>query len=447
MLGLARATVVRSYDDLEGQGFIETVSGKGTFVSRRLPAHVLQSKLPDFPAGAVNLEPPTALLSEYAQTLIRVPFVRSTSADRPELNYGSAPLDQLPLRQWRELLIAHSRSASADTYSYVTEPFGHRPLREAIAYYLARSKAVRCSPEQVIIFPGSQHPLYHVAQILLDKGDRVVIENPGYVGARENFMARGAQMFPIDVDENGIRVEDLKRSDITCKFVYVAPTYHDPTGAAMSLERRKQLLEWAQHKGSLVVEDAFDSDYRYFGQPLPSLQSLDENGNVLYIYSMWKTLYPLSAVGVLVVPHRLISLFERVKLLAERQLPALEHLALTDFITEGHLERHMKRVRAVYAKRRQTLIHVLSLQFRSSVKVPKQSAALHLMLRLKCDLPAEQIMARARVANLPLVSTELYYAENPRPDEFLVAFASLNDDEIEGNVAAWARSLGYTGND
>jgi GntR family transcriptional regulator/MocR family aminotransferase len=260
-------------------------------------------------------------------------------------------------------------------------------------------------------------------------------------------MARGAQMVPIDVDESGMRIEDLKRSEVSCKFVYVAPTYHDPTGAAMSLERRKQLLQWARQSNSLVVEDAFDSDYRYFGQPLPSLQSLDENGDVLYIYSMWKTLYPLSAVGVLVVPYRLISLFERVKLLAERQLPALEHLALTDFITEGHLERHMKRVRAVYTKRRQALIHALSLQFRSSVKIPKQSAALHLMLRLQSDLPTEQIMASARESNLPLVSTELYYVENPRSDEFLVAFASLDEGEIDGNVARWAKSLGYTGSD
>src|SRR5262249_17624439 len=163
MLGLARATVVKSYDDLEGQGFLETVSGKGTFVSRNLPEHVLRPALTAVASRYLEQEPPTELLSEYARTLLRVPFVRSTSADRPELNYGSAPLDQLPLRQWRELLIAHSRSASADTYTYVTEPFGHRPLREAIANYLARSKAVRCLPEQVIIFPGSQHPLYHVA--------------------------------------------------------------------------------------------------------------------------------------------------------------------------------------------------------------------------------------------------------------------------------------------
>jgi len=432
-LGISRATVVKSYDDLLSQGLIEATPGGRTCVSRRLRTGAGEdpARRRATPIAHADLD---GRISAESRQMMDLTLSYATSADRPELNYGSPPLDMLPARQWKEVLLEHCRAQSPAAFDYSPDPFGYPALRESIAGYLSRAKALNCAAEQIVVFPGSQQALNYTCRLLIDQGDAVVVENPGYTGARDNFLARGARLVPVDVDEDGLTVSALYELDRPPKLVYVTPGHHDPSGAIMSLARRRQLVDWASRHDVTIVEDAWDGDYRYVSPSLPALQGLDTNGRVIYIYSFWKVLYPLSAVGCLVLPPPLVPLFERARLLAERQFPMLEHYALNDFIAEGHLERHIKKTRAVYARRRQALISALSRNFRAAVTIPKQSAGLHLTVRFAAELQGSDIAYLAGQAGLPLTATAQYYLHSSRAGEFLIPFALLPEHDIGAAV-------------
>jgi len=441
MLGLSRATVVKSYTDLISQGYLDATPGGGTFVSRSVRRQEPGTE-DTGDSAADNSSPAMERLSVEGQRLMQLRIARATSGDLPELNYGSPPVDMLPARQWKEIMISHCRLQNPHRLDYQPETFGDFKLRVAIAAYLGRAKALRCDPEQIIVFSGSQQALYYICRLLLDPGDSVVVEHPGYGGARNAILSRGASLLPVSVDVDGMIVSDIPSSDDEkIKLAYVTPSAHDPTGMIMSLDRRKALLEWASRTGAFIVEDAWDGDYTYVKPPLPSLQGLDRDERVLYIYSFWKVLYPLLTVGVLVLPRPLIPVFERAKMLAERQFPLLEHYALCEFIEEGFLERHIKKTRSIYERRRQALIAALSSVFRWSATIPKQSSGLHLCVRFSMQFPETELLECARAAGLPLVSTRPYYLDNAPACEFLIPFAILSDSEIAERVNGFAARI------
>jgi GntR family transcriptional regulator / MocR family aminotransferase len=438
MLGLSRDTVVKTYEELLSQGYVETIKGAGTFVSRR-PELLVPPKSEDEP----NQRSAAAYFSEFAGRLMQIPIVGYTSGDLPGLHYGSPPIDLLPVRQWREILMHHCKMQDAERLNYATEVFGDRPLREAIAAFLRRAKGLHCSADQVIVFEGSQQGLSYITRLLVNPGDVITLENPGYVGARENFSAQGALLTFVNVDDNGANVSELKQANARCKMVYVSSLHHDPTGVVMSVDRRNELLEWARAEDVLLVEDAWDSDYRYEGKPLPAIQGLKPNDCVFYIYSFWKVLFPLITIGVLVVPKPFIPVFHLAKLITERQFPLLEHYALTDFINDGHLERHIKRTRIVYGKRRQALMYALAKYMRDRVSIGKQSAGLHTLVRFEAD--ESTVVNAAEQAGLPLVGTAPYYAYGGNRSEFLIPFASMDEPVIEQVISEFAGLLNPQG--
>jgi GntR family transcriptional regulator/MocR family aminotransferase len=324
---------------------------------------------------------------------------------------------------------------------YAAHVFGHRPLREAIASYLRRSKGLECQADQIVVFADSQHAHDLIARLFLNPGDVVVMENPGYGAARKLFQCYRATVCPIPVDAEGLVTNELESVRGRCKLIYVTPSHHDPTGAAMPMVRRRALLEWANRHGAVIVEDAFDSDYRYASEPMPPLMQMDASGSVLYVYSFWKILFPISTVGCLVLPPALTSVFERSKLLTQRNFPIVEHYALTDFISEGHLERHIRKTRTIYAKRRQTLIFALSRGLKTAVRFGKESAGLHALVRFNLNLDDETILRCASEAALPLASTKPYYAGRPGAGEFLLAFAALPESQCDEIVDRFVELL------
>ena len=431
-LGLARGTVVRAYNELLGQGYLEGKTGTGTIVSKNLPAAICSAE--ESPPSYTST---TNLLSTFAHRLTSVPNIGSTSGDLPALNYGCAPRNLLPVKQWRDLVLSYCRSQEELKLCYVCEPFGHRPLREAIARYLIRTKAVQCKTSQVVVFSGPQQALGVIASLLLDKDDLVVVEDPGYVGARELFLAYGAQLEAHSVDENGIRLDGLGGSKKS-KLVYVTPSGHDPSGSVMSPERRAELLAYAKSSGSMILEDAWDTDYRYGGPAIPSLQGSSDGQSVIYLYTFWKVLFPLTTACVVIIPDHLVPVFTRAKLLLERQSPMLEYFALTDFINNGMLDAHIMKTRKVYQGRRQALIHALSTEFRSRIVLNERSAGLHLMVRLLVNRTESEILELAKQADFPMVSTRLYYFNEPVENQFLIPFSNLTEESITDRVKHFA---------
>jgi GntR family transcriptional regulator/MocR family aminotransferase len=435
-LGLARGTVVRAYNELLSSGHAEGKTGTGTIISKDLPKETIANlEWQNHQSSGENNG-----LSDFAHRLENIPKVESTSADLPELNYGCAPQNLLPIRQWREILLSHCRPQDQAQLSYVSEPFGYRPLREAVARFLTRTKAVRCHPDQVIMFSGPQQALNAIATLLLDRGDNVVVENPGYVGAREVFLAHGANLRAQSIDENGIVTHGLREVD-QCKIVHVSPSCHDPSGVVMSNDRRGALLDFAKKSGAFIVEDAWDTDYRYFGPAVPSLQGMSDGQSVIYLYTFWKVLFPLTTACATIIPAHLIPAFTRAKLLLERQFPVLEHYALTDFVNEGILDSHIMKTRKIYQQRRQELFHALSTAFRKDIYLPQRSAGLHLVARFHLEKSEEQILEAAKQADLPMVSTRLYYTHDFVRNEFLIPFSCQPDETIADRVQSFAQSL------
>ncbi len=438
-LDVSRGTVVKAYDDLIAQGYLESLTGSSTFVSKRgqLDRETQNEAEWNRKAGAET----NFRLSNEARKLMEMSLSEGTAGFQPELNFGAPPSDSLPLPQWKEVLTAQCRRQQPHHFDCTPETLGSYKLRVEIATHLSRSKGLNCQPDQVIVFPGPQRALANIAKILIDPGDVVVVENPGFGGGRDTFSDRGARLIPVSIDQDGISVERLEAIEEPVKLIYVSPSFHDPTGTIMSLDRRKALLEWASRRDVIIVEDGWDSDYVYTAPPIPSLQGLDREDRVIYLYSFWKVLYPLTTVGCAVVPLSLVPIFERVKFLTERQSPILEHYALADFLHTGALSRHIKKTKIQYERRRKAMIEALYRVFKTHVEIPRQSAGLHLCVRFAPALLRNGILKAAEEAGFQLVSTKAYYANGSRDDEFMTPFAGLTIEEITQRIDSLARLM------
>lgn len=440
-LGISRATVTQSYEQLISEGYLQGVVGSGTKVCVQLPDELLRTA--PVKAAAAPQQQRKPQLTRYGQSLDDSVPLEPPEPELP-INFksGRPALEEFPLTQWRRLLLRHCRSDQAALLDYATNLRGLPELRCAIAEHVARSRAVRCTAEQVIIINGSQQAIDLITKLLIERGDTVAVENPGYLGARRAFLAQGAKLQPIPVDENGIVVERLAAlPPQLVKLVYVTPSHQFPTGVVLPLARRLELLQWAETNGAVIIEDDYDSEFRYDSRPIPALQGLTENANVLYVGTFSKVLFPSLRIGYLVVPTSLTHVFARARWIADRQTPTLEQLALTDFIREGHLDRHLRRMRTLYDKRRQVLVRALRHHFGEGVSILGENTGMHLMVRWQTKLPAEELVRRAAEAGVGIVSAALYYLDCAPQDEFVLGYAGLSERRIQEGVRRLARIL------
>jgi len=274
-----------------------------------------------------------------------------------------------------------------------------------------------------------------ITRVLIDPQDVIVIEDPGYLGARHIFAAQGARVLPVRVDESGIDVRELKsKSNSKPKFVYVSPSHQFPTGTLLSLSRRLELLSWAHEQNAFVIEDDYDSEYRYRSRPVPALQGLDHHARVIYVGTFSKVLFPSLRLGYMVVPESLVEPLARAKRLTDRQSPLIEQCALTDFINEGHLERHIRRMRTLYATRRQALVDALSAHLNGRVSIMGDEAGMHLMVRLKTELDDKELVARAATQGVELISARSCYMRTKYSGEFIFGYSNLTEHQIAAGV-------------
>lgn len=443
-LGISRATVTMSYEYLLSEGYFESLTGSGTYVSRQIPEDLLHvdtdlslEATSDLSDDSEHGGPAQRKrLSWYGQSLASRNWLDFPEAEpRIQFTFGRPDLDEFPLRIWNQLISKHLNKRDLTTLDCPTRSKGHLPLRQALADYLASARAVQCDPERIIIVNGSQQAITLVIRVLIDREDFAAIEEPGYLGAQKAFLANGANLVPIQVDQSGIRVEDLKRSfgsgsGASAKLVYVTPSHQYPTGVALSLPRRLDLLKWAARTGTYVIEDDYDSEYRYKGRPIPALAGLDKNNSVIYIGTFSKILFPAMRLGYLVVPDNLVDVFARAKWITDRHSALLDQQVLAEFITAGHMERHIRKMRGLYEQRRKLFIDNLKQTFGNRISILGDNAGISVLVRFNTECSDEELVRRAAMQGVGISSTKKYYIGQHRPSEFLLNYAGLKDEEL-----------------
>jgi GntR family transcriptional regulator/MocR family aminotransferase len=432
-LGISRTTVTQSYEQLLSEGYLQTIIGSGTYVCAQLPDDLLHS-VPVITDEKQNASP--IQLSQQGKRLTKTLFSLQTEVNTAiSFRYGRPALKDFPRKLWCKLLSRHCK-ADLDWLDYATDFQGYLPLRVAIAHYLARARAIKCDREQIIITNGTQQALDLVMRLLIDPGDSIAMEDPGYLSARRVFLSHGVNLLPVPVDDSGLMVEKLANSDgERIRMVYVTPSHQFPTGSTLSLPRRLELLLWAQQHDALILEDDYDSEYRYGDRPIPALQGLDLRDCVIYIGTFSKVLFPSLRIGYLVVPPHLVSLFAQVKWLSDRQLPTLEQKVLAEFIADGYLESHIRKMRSLYDQRRQVLVQALNTHFGEQVTIFGENAGIHIMVKFDTHLSDETIIKRAETVGVGLMSARSSYLNSWSQGEFIFGYAELDEMQIQEGIS------------
>jgi GntR family transcriptional regulator / MocR family aminotransferase len=425
-LRISRIPVLTAYSQLLAEGYFEARPGAGTFVCSSLPD---QMTLGDRGLGrSADVRSGTRSLSRRAMVLPpyeRLPWARGLGA----FNVSQPAFDQFPLQIWSRIVMRHCRSPHASGLHY-GGPLGLERLRLAICTYLRTARAVRCDPHQVMIVTGSQQALEITTRVLLDDRSAAWVEEPGYWLTRQVLTAAGCRLVPIPVDNEGLDVAFGVKKCNKAKAAFVAPSHQYPLGATMSASRRLQLLEWAQSSGSWVIEDDYDSEYRYGNMPIASLQGLDRNSRVIYIGTFSKTLFPSLRLGYLVIPADLVDRFAAVRYAMDISPPNFFQAVLTDFMNEGHFARHIRRMRQLYAQRRSALVDALQREFGSALEILGSEAGMHLAVILPKGLRDLEIAVRAASEKLYLWPlSPAYLGDSPRQG-FILGFGNTSVEEM-----------------
>lgn len=446
-LGISRNTAMLGYDQLIAEGYLTKGSHAGTFVASELPEN-LTCVAPDR-VSRKHAIPSPIRLSSFASRVsddpVNAALIREILLRPPlpyDFRYGRPSFADFPHATWDRMLARRARRRSIGDLDYGA-PEGVAPLRQELADYLRRARAVNCSPEQILIVSGSQQAIDLAVRVLIDRGDRVVLENPHYFPARNVSRAAGAIVDWIDVDGQGMKLGELEAKRGRVRLVFVTPSHQFPTGALMPLSRRLELLAWANRTGAVVFEDDYDSEYRYSGRPVEALQALDESGRVLYSGTFSKTIFPGLRLGYLVVPNQLVDIFRAVKSLLDTACPTLTQLALADFMREGHFERHLRRSRARNAARRGVLLESIERYLGDSVEVSGAEGGLHVLLwfRNRPFSRTADLVALAQQAGVGVYPVGPFYFKPPKRAGLLLGYTSLTEKEIAEGVRRLASAI------
>jgi GntR family transcriptional regulator / MocR family aminotransferase len=433
-LAVSRQTVLNAYAQLMAEGFLSGTVGRGTFVSDKLPSRG------QVPQAAPSVQQLLRPLSDRGQRFIGAGTGLNTHSGEPRaFRIGMPGLDVFPFEVWARLEARRWRKPQH--HLGYDDPAGYAPLREAIAGYLRASRGVQCTSQQVVITSGSQQALFLVASLLLSPGDAALVEEPGYRGISASLLAAEARVCPVPVDAEGLSVAFAASHYPDAKLVYVTPSHQLPLGITMSLQRRLELLAWAEHNKAWVVEDDYDSEYRYTGPPLASLQSLDKSGCVIYTGTLSKVLFPSLRLGYMVLPPALCEAFIRAKAVIDRHSATVPQMVLTDFITEGHFGRHIKRTREAYAERRAALLDALQMHLADELVIGPTDAGFQFAATFRRPRSDEALIQPAVRKGLELRALSHFYNgdaqatyQPERTPGLVLGFAAVRETELRRSV-------------
>jgi GntR family transcriptional regulator/MocR family aminotransferase len=432
---LSRGTIVLAFEQLKSEGYAVGSVGSGTYVSRTLPDDLLRVAARRLAAGPPATRKARRLSDQGRRvTAFSVLENRPSRAFRPNL----PALDLFPTTLWAQIAARRLRRASTNLL-LGCGPMGYRPLQVAVCAYLSTSRGVRSRPEQVAIVSGVQEALDLAARLLLNPGDRVCMEDPGYPGAARVFEAVGARVATADVDGEGMKPSAASLRG--ARLVYLTPGHQFPLGTTMSLVRRLELLDWARKSGAILFEDDYDSEFRYSGRPVPALQGLDPQERVLFAGSFSKVLFPSLRLGYLVVPPDLVETFAAAKSITSRHPPVVEQAVLCDFITAGHFGRHLRRMRQVYAERLSALLDGARRQLAGLLEISAVEAGLQTAGWLCAGLDGESAARAAAQRGVEVTPLARYCRRPPARQGLQLGFAAIDTAEIRRGVRELAAAL------
>ncbi|HTE49921.1 MAG TPA: PLP-dependent aminotransferase family protein [Kofleriaceae bacterium] len=407
-LQISRIPVVTAFEQLVAEGYVESRVGAGSFVS---------SILPDQPPHRAGHPPATPGRPGRR----RVPPSPLAIADEPWLDVsgpfrtGQPALDEFPAEVWTRLVSRHARAAPRRQMTY-GDSMGLPALRESLASHLRTVRSVNCTAEQIMIVSGSQQALALAGRAVLAPGDAVWSEEPGYPGAHDALRLAGARIVPVPVDDEGLDVDAGIARAPDARAAYVTPSHQYPLGMLMSARRRLQLLDWARRRGAWLFEDDYDSEYRYDTQPIASLHGLDGDARVIYVGTFSKILFPALRVGYLVIPADLIAPFQRLREAMDIFPAPLYQSVLDDLIRDGHLARHLRRMRGIYGERRRALEAALDAELGATARVVGDRAGMHLVVMLPAGSRDHDIAVRAARAGISVIPlSSCYIGRRTRP--------------------------------
>jgi GntR family transcriptional regulator/MocR family aminotransferase len=429
LLGVSRNTVVRAFDQLYAEGYLQSRVGDGSYVAALEP-----SRTP--PAGGAQV--PTDAWARLAEHYLPVPLSGPPRAFR----LGVAAFDLFPFDTWARLQARFWRRPPAELLGY-GEAAGHRPLRELIATYLRNARGLDCDPQQIVITCGAQQGIGLCAQLLVEPGDGVAVENPGYRAAAQAFAAAGARLHGVSLDADGLDPAALPERD--CRLLYLTPSHQYPTGVTLPLARRLALLDWAERVDGFIVEDDYDGEYRYSGVPLAPLAALDRQGRVIYVGTFSKIAFPALRLGYLVLPPALVERFARRRGVDMRHSDVATQAVMAQFIADGHFQRHIRRMRQAARARRDALLHGWPAP-PGAAPLPAVDAGLHLCVRVD-DLARErQLIEQAAAAGVELSPLSGFWLPDTpaeaRAAGLVLGFAAVPEQTIGTALAALRQAWG-----
>jgi GntR family transcriptional regulator/MocR family aminotransferase len=435
LLHVSRFTVATAYELLLAEEFIHGQVGSGTYVRGDLVRAEGALPAERRPPGS----PPR--LSERGLLLASTRVTTDGDLVGPRaFSPGQPALDYFPSAVWARIAGRVLRRPPPELLAY-GDTRGYRPLREAIASYLRAARGVSCDPEQVFVVSGSQQALDLSARILLDPGDAVWIEDPGYLGARAALRGAGADLVPVNVDDEGIDVAEGVRRRPNARLAYVTPSYQYPLGVTMSLARRLALLDWARSASAWVLEDDYDSEFRYAGHPLAALAGLDTAGHVIYMGTFSKVLFPALRLGYLVVPSWSVDAFAHARASTGRHAPTLDQAVLAEFIAEGHFAHHLRAMRVLYHERQKAFLATVSSGLAGLIDVRPSAAGMHLVGWLAASLDDVLISRRAAEAGIDVRPISAHALGCAVPPGLLLGYTALRSQETQDGLATLARVL------
>ena len=433
--GVSRGTVLAVYEQLAAEGYLAGTVGRGTTVSASLPG---LTKL-NPPARSVLVATPPRL-SRAGQQLAATPFpldeghlpLRAFRPNHPDLS-------AFPLALWNRMVARRSNALRPAGMGYGSAG-GDGALRQAIADHLRYAQRIVCRPEQVLILASAQQGLDLCARLLLDPGDRVWLEDPGYPGARDLFAAVGAQLIAVPVDGLGLDVAAAQALAPDARLAYVTAAHQSPLGMPLAIERRLALLAWARAQGAMVIEDDYDGEFRYHGPPLAALKSLDDD-RVIYLGSFSKRLFPALRLAYLVVPESLVDPLTSAMSLTCRQVSPQMQQVLGEFIAEGHFARHLRKMRLRYAERAEVLQQACQQQLAGLLSLLPIHTGLDATALLPAGWDDRQVVAQLLEAGIEARALAFYQIARPPPPGLILGFSAFDGAQIRAGVAGLAQVL------
>ena len=428
-LGVSRKTTLEAFERLMAEGYLVTRTGDGTFVAEGLAPRPVPSR-----TRAATTPRPAAVWKRMPPTL-----AMPRPGTRPTHDYLGGVTDKTLFRfdVWRKC-VAHALRVQARGRGMYRDPGGEQELRLAVARYIGFSRGVACNWQDVIVTQGAQQAVDLVARVMVNPGDTVAVEEPGYPPVRSSLLAVGARVIPVPVDDEGLRVSQLPDE---ARLVYVTPSHQFPLGMPMSLDRRIALLEWASARGALIVEDDYDGEFRFEGRPLESLKSLDRTGVVAYVGTFSKTIFPELRMGYVVPPETLAADFLKAKQISDWHGCSLTQAALARFMLDGDFGRHVRRVQKVYAQRREALLGHLTGELSPWLTSVVPAAGIHLASQLRRGLTEETVIALARKSSIGLYGISHFYAGRRPRQGLLFGYGDISVDAIHASMTTLASLL------